>query len=53
SINHSDAVVMGSKVLSESLINYIETSNKPFLPFVDKENQKEAYNNFLKSKVLK
>ncbi len=53
SINHSDAVVMGSKVLSESLTNYIETSNKPFLPFVDKENQKEAYNNFLKSKVLK
>jgi starch synthase len=51
-INHSDAVIMGSEVLSPDLTKYIESSGKPFLPFAPKESIKEDYTNFVKSQVL-
>ena len=43
SVMHSDAVVMGSETLSPTLTKFIESSNKPFLPFGTKENMKEVY----------
>jgi len=45
-INHSDGVIVGSELLTESLTNYIETSGKPFLPFASKEQFAEAYTGF-------
>jgi starch synthase len=35
-INHSDAVIIASEGLSPSLTKFIESSGKPFLPFVPK-----------------
>jgi starch synthase len=51
-VNHSDAVIIASENLSPSLTKYIETSNKPFLPFVSKEGFAEQYTNFYKNSVL-
>src|SRR5690606_1907913 len=36
-INHSDALIVGSNNLSSTLTKYIESSGKPFLPFEPKE----------------
>ncbi|HSD14471.1 MAG TPA: glycogen/starch synthase [Flavobacterium sp.] len=52
SILHSDAVIIASEDVSPSLTKFIETSNKPFLPFVPKEQFAEVYTNFYKTKVL-
>lgn len=52
SVMHSDAVVMGSETLSPTLTKFIESSNKPFLPFDTKENMKEVYPLFIKNQVL-
>jgi starch synthase len=52
SIMHSDAVIVASEELSPSLTKFIETSNKPFLPFVPKEQFAEIYTDFYKTKVL-
>jgi starch synthase len=52
SVMHSDAVVMGSETLSPTLTKFIESSNKPFLPFGSKENMKEVYPLFIKNQVL-
>ncbi len=52
SINHSDAVIIGSENLSPSLTKYIETSNKPFLPFTPKDKLTENYINFYKNSVV-
>jgi starch synthase len=52
SINHSDAVVVASENLSPDLTQFIESSDKPFLPFASKENFGEAYTNFYKNTVL-
>jgi len=49
---HSDAVVSGSEVLSPTLTKFIESSNKPFLPFSSKESMKETYPSFIKNQVL-
>ena len=52
SIMHSDAVVAGSEVLSPTLTKFIESSNKPFLPFASKDTIKEVYTSFIKNHVL-
>jgi starch synthase len=52
SIMHSDAIVAGSEVLSPTLTKFIESSNKPFLPFASKETIKEVYTSFIKNHVL-
>ncbi|HEX8563798.1 MAG TPA: glycogen/starch synthase [Flavobacterium sp.] len=51
-VNHSDAVIIASDGVSPSLTQFIESSGKPFLPFVPKENFGEAYTNFYKSTLL-
>lgn len=51
-IDHSDAVIIGSDNLSATLTKYIESSGKAFLPFEPKETIKEVYTNFLKTKVI-
>ncbi|MFA9191983.1 glycogen/starch synthase [Flavobacterium sp. FZUC8N2.13] len=45
-IMHSDAVIVASPNVSSSLTKFIETSGKPFLPFVAKDAFAEAYSNF-------
>lgn len=52
SILHSDAVIIASDNLSPSLTKYIESSGKPFLPFMPKDQFAEAYTNFYKNTVL-
>ena len=52
SVMHSDAVVVGSEAISPTLTKFIESSNKPFLPFGTKENMKEVYPLFIKNQVL-
>ncbi|ESU23696.1 glycogen synthase [Flavobacterium enshiense DK69] len=52
SIMHSDAVIIASEEVSSSLTKFIETSNKPFLPFVPKDQFAEVYTNFYKTQVL-
>jgi starch synthase len=51
-IAHSDAVIIASDNLSSSLTKFIESSGKPFLPFVPKEKFAEVYSNFYKSAFL-
>ena len=51
-VNHSDAVIIASDKVSPSLTKFIESSGKPFLPFVPKEKFGEAYTNFYKNTVL-
>ena len=52
SILHSDAVIVASEEVSPSLTKFIETSGKPFLPFVPKDKFAEAYTAFYKNQVL-
>jgi len=52
SILHSDAVIIASESLSPSLTKFIESSGKPFLPFMPKDQFGEAYTNFYKNAVL-
>ena len=42
-INNSDAVIVASSSISSSLTNFIESSDKPFLPFTPKEQFANAY----------
>lgn len=51
-VAHSDAVVIASENLPASLTKFIESSGKPFLPFVAKEKFAEAYTTFYKDTVL-
>ncbi|MFV5687229.1 glycogen/starch synthase [Flavobacterium sp. ZT3R25] len=51
-VMHSDAVIIASENLSSSLTKFIESSGKPFLPFVPKDKFAEAYTNFYKNEVL-
>jgi starch synthase len=48
-VAHSDAVIIGSDMVSSSLTKYIESSKKPFLPFVPKEKFAESYTDFYKT----
>lgn len=50
-LKHSDAVIIGSQNLSDSLLNIVEISGKPFLPYVGKDKFAEAYTDFYKNKV--
>lgn len=52
SVNHSDAVIIASESVSSNLTKFIESSGKPFLPFVPKDNFAEVYTNFYKNEVL-
>jgi starch synthase len=52
SILHSDAVIIASENVSESLTKFIESSQKPFLSFVPKDKFAEAYTEFYKNTVL-
>jgi starch synthase len=47
-VNHSDGVIIASSTISASLTNFIESSQKPFLPFTTKENFASAYTEFYK-----
>ncbi|GEL10591.1 starch synthase [Flavobacterium glycines] len=47
-VMHSDAVIVASPNLSSSLTKFIETSGKPFLPYVPKDAFADAYSNFYK-----
>ena len=51
-IKHSDAVIIASENLSPSLTKFIESSEKPFLPFAPKDAFAEAYTNFYRNEVL-
>lgn len=51
-IQHSDAVIIASESLNSSLTKFIESSEKPFLPFFPKEEYAEHYVNFYKNQVL-
>ena len=51
-ITHSDAIIIASENVSASLTNFIESSKKPFLPFVPKEKMSEEYTNFYKNSVV-
>ena len=51
-ILHSDGVIIASENLSASLTNFIESSKKPFLPFVPKDKFAEVYTDFYKNQVL-
>jgi starch synthase len=48
SIIHSDAVIIASENLSPSLTKFIESSEKPFLPFAPKDEFANAYTSFYK-----
>jgi starch synthase len=50
-IDNSDGIVISSAELPEDLTNYIQSSNKPFLPFDAKENMKDFYPEFYLQKV--
>ncbi|MCZ8228906.1 glycogen/starch synthase [Flavobacterium sp.] len=49
---NSDAVIIASNNLSPSLTKFIESSNKPFLPFTPKDGFAEAYTNFYNNQVI-
>jgi starch synthase len=51
-ILHSDAIIIASENVSASLTKFIESSEKPFLPFTPKEKFAEVYTNFYKETVL-
>lgn len=51
-IENSDAVVVASKEISPTLTEFIESSGKPFLPFVPKKSFAKAYTDFYKKHVL-
>ena len=51
-ILHSDGVIIASESISPSLTKFIETSGKPFLPFVPKDKFAEAYTDFYKTKLF-
>lgn len=51
SMKHSDAIIIGSENISEELVRYISSLEKPFLPFIGKENFTETYTNFCLSLV--
>ena len=52
-INHSDGVIIASDRLSSDLTNYIQSSNKPFLPFAHKDKLTEEYTNFYQNSLFK
>ncbi len=51
-VMHSDGVIIASDEVSSDLTKFIESSGKPFLPFVAKNEFAEAYTNFYKNDIL-
>jgi starch synthase len=51
SIMHSNGVIIASESLSSSLTKFIESSGKPFLPFVPQDEFAQAYTSFYKNIV--
>ncbi|GIZ07737.1 glycogen/starch synthase [Flavobacterium sp. UMI-01] len=51
-VKHSDGVIIASENVSSSLTKFIESSGKPFLPFVPKDAFAEAYSNFYNNEIL-
>ena len=47
-IKHSDGVIIASENVSGSLTKFIQSSEKPFLPFASKDKFAEAYTTFYK-----
>ena len=52
SVLNSDAVIIASENVPATLTKFIESSGKPFLPFVPKDRFAEAYTEFYKNTVL-
>ena len=52
SVLNSDAVIIASENVPSTLTKFIESSGKPFLPFVPKDRFAEAYTDFYKNTVL-
>lgn len=50
-IDYSDGVIIASEHILPSLTKYIETSDKPFLPYTPKESFAEAYTDFYKKQL--
>jgi starch synthase len=50
-IKHSDGVIIASENVSGSLTKFIQSSEKPFLPFTSKDKFAEVYTNFYKNLV--
>ncbi|WP_333694114.1 glycogen/starch synthase [Flavobacterium sp.] len=51
-VKHSDGVIIASDKVSSSLTKFIESSGKPFLPFIPKEEYSLHYTNFYKKTLL-
>ncbi|MBL4904906.1 MAG: glycogen/starch synthase [Flavobacteriaceae bacterium] len=51
-IENSDAIIMGSESVSESLVQFIDEKNKPVLEYQTEETLTEAYLNFYANEVL-
>ena len=45
-ITHSDAVMIGSKVLNPEVESFLRKSGKPFLEYQEPESFVEAYSTF-------
>ncbi|OYU83629.1 MAG: glycogen synthase [Flavobacterium sp. BFFFF2] len=45
-IDHSDGIIIASEDLNSDLTKYIESSEKPFLPFVPKDQMQATYPDF-------
>ena len=52
SIKHSDAAIIGSEELKESLSEILDATEIPVLPFKKKEEFPQAYEEFYTSSVL-
>src|SRR5690606_36666560 len=46
---YSGRVIIASEAVSDSLKSFVESTGKPFLPYVPKEIFAEAYTNFYKN----
>jgi len=51
-VDNSDAVIMASDNLPEDLKKYIESLDKPVLPFMNRDEAEEAYLDFYNNKLL-
>jgi starch synthase len=51
SIKHSDGIIIASEGVSPSLVKFIESTGKPFLPYVTKDKMAETYTDFYKTKL--
>lgn len=51
-IDHSDAIIVASKNLNETLSEYIKSSSKPYLDYVSKDEFPKQYSEFYKNILL-